>query len=392
MAYGKRRRLLIGIVGDSPTITTGFGRTSRFIGKALSDLGWKVVYFGVGATECRREDVFPVPYYANLTDALEEFITTYSPSVIVFNGDIPLVVSRHKLAKAIGWQGHSVFHLVMNGTPGYRRWLQYLREETARAQTLGVIVPTWHTYNYLQTRGLKKLYYGPHGVDLEMFHPLTDAEKTKMRRELGVTKEDFLIGVFARNDWRKQIPLILEGISLFLSNANVQAKLYLHTGLRASGGWDLIDLIKHYGLEEHVIHKDIRRVEKGVSEIKFTHLLGSCDAVINVPCNGGFELITIESQAMGVPLITIDDGGNIKEVAGEGALLLKPRFKLHWINGEVCFFVSPSDIAQAIRKILYESEVRHELIERGQKNASKYRWSTLAEVLHKVMSSMHFEA
>ncbi|NPA77062.1 MAG: glycosyltransferase family 4 protein [Candidatus Diapherotrites archaeon] len=363
----------IGIISDAPVLTTGFGRTSAYIGKAIEDLGSTVIYFGIGLTRCVHSNVFPVPRYVQLPDAMEEFLDTYSPDVLIFNSDIASAILRHRVAKGLGWHGFALFHIVVDGFPVNAQLLDYLRNN---GQT--IVVPTRYTQRYLRNEGIAALY-APHGIEHSRFIPLSEEERGFIRRHVfQVYDNEFVIGIFARNDWRKQIPLILEAVSLAKHYPKI--KLYLHSQKRSSRGWDLEEVARYYGIQNRVIFANTK-TEFGVPLDKFVRLLGSCDLVINVPCNGGFELVTLEAQSLGIPLITVNDKENITEASGGGALLLEPVAHTHWVDHGICYFVSPYDLADAIDNVVEKEELRYQLKQRGLINAKRYSWGTLKKVI-----------
>jgi glycosyltransferase involved in cell wall biosynthesis len=66
----------------------------------------------------------------------------------------------------------------------------------------------------------------------------------------------------------------------------------------------------------------------------------------------------IEAQATGRPVITSNYGA-MKEVAGEGALLVDPN--------------SVDEIREAVLKVIKNDEIRMEIVGKGLKNVEKYR-------------------
>src|SRR6202008_3814413 len=92
----------------------------------------------------------------------------------------------------------------------------------------GVIVPTQETKKYLKSTGLKNVHYAPHGVDTCEFFPI---DKSTIRKKLNLNiKKDFIIGVFGKNDERKQIPKVLLALHHLVHNLKQKnIYLYLHS-------------------------------------------------------------------------------------------------------------------------------------------------------------------
>lgn len=77
----------------------------------------------------------------------------------------------------------------------------------------------------------------------------------------------------------------------------------------------------------------------------------------------GFGLPILEAQACGTPVIT-SDTSSMPEIAGFGAIYVDPA--------------SPDDIADKLKKVLEDANLRNNLIEKGVENLKKYSWEKTA--------------
>jgi len=71
----------------------------------------------------------------------------------------------------------------------------------------------------------------------------------------------------------------------------------------------------------------------------------------------GFGLPILEAQIVGVPVVT-SNVSSIPEVVGNSALLIDPK--------------KPSEIAEAIYKILSNEEIKKDIINRGLENIKRF--------------------
>jgi glycosyltransferase involved in cell wall biosynthesis len=80
----------------------------------------------------------------------------------------------------------------------------------------------------------------------------------------------------------------------------------------------------------------------------------------------GFGMPVLEAMASGVPVIS-SDTTSLPEIAGDAALYVKPD--------------SVDEIAQALRQLLSDGQLRAKLRGEGRKQAGKFNWNSSAQVL-----------
>ncbi len=78
----------------------------------------------------------------------------------------------------------------------------------------------------------------------------------------------------------------------------------------------------------------------------------------------GFGLPVLESFAAGVPVVA-GSGSSLEEVAGDAALFVNP--------------LDTGEIATAMKRIIFDSELRERLIRKGAERLEAYRWSNTAK-------------
>ena len=79
----------------------------------------------------------------------------------------------------------------------------------------------------------------------------------------------------------------------------------------------------------------------------------------------GFGMPPLEALACGTPVIT-SNISSLPEAVGDAALLIDPR--------------APEQIADALRRILRDDALRHDLMERGPRHARQFTWTRAAEL------------
>jgi glycosyltransferase involved in cell wall biosynthesis len=395
----------VGIISESPSLTTGFGVTCNKIVEGLARAGYQVSCFGINASgETFDRTRYPCRIWAvgsdgqNVVSELPRFLQYENPDVLLVNLDILAVQRWVTLARAVGWKRPIISYFVIDGLPIHPKRARIL-------STLPInITPTSIVAKHLQRLGITDCIVAPHGVDTDIFHPLPNRDE--LRREAGL-ENFFVVGVFGRNAERKQLPRVMMALSILKKSGIEDVLLYLHCqpldhpGL---GGWDLIQVGRDLDVEDRILFPGERFSQlSGVQyhanslPTQFRHAalataapqipphfdyvsrLNCCDCVIIPSFCGGFELSIIEAQACGIPTAVTNDKGVMLEVAGGGSLLLESTDVGVWSTGAHQHFVSAETIARAIMKFKENPDYRAELIQKGFHNAAKYPWSRLQE-------------
>ena len=92
-------------------------------------------------------------------------------------------------------------------------------------------------------------------------------------------------------------------------------------------------------------------------------LYAGADVLLQLSSYEGFGLPPLEAQAAGVPVVC-NDIPVFREVLGDGAIFVDRE--------------NPREVAESVRRILRDGDVRGMLVERGRTNAAKYTWQRSA--------------
>jgi len=98
------------------------------------------------------------------------------------------------------------------------------------------------------------------------------------------------------------------------------------------------------------------------------------DIVTFISTYEGFGVPILEAQASGRPVIT-SNLSPMKEVAGEGALLVNPE--------------NPEEITPALNQLITDAELRKDLIEKGLENVKKYSAKSVADQYYNLYKSVY---
>jgi len=107
-----------------------------------------------------------------------------------------------------------------------------------------------------------------------------------------------------------------------------------------------------------------------VDENKKWELLKNAEVFVYPSFYEGFGMPVLEAQKMGVPVVA-SNTSSFPEILGDSALLVNPN--------------NPSEISEAIFKVLSDEYLRNELIKKGFENIKKFSWLKCAEETLKVI-------
>src|SRR5687768_397249 len=248
----RRATMKVLLLGDSPLKTTGFGRVNRVATEAFLREGWTVASVTNLQTEEMEPELAIRPYVPPKTDGMGlrtalEAIEDFAPDVIYATGDPGSIAA---FALVIPARIPVFFYVPIEGEPiVLPEWQQLLRT-----------VPFMTCSNYgaevarvdLQ-REVEMVY---HGVDSEVFKPLTPERRAEIREQFGWT-DKFVVMTVAANVRRKQHPRLFEAIAL-LKNQYKQRDivLYDHTVPFQSyhlEGWNLPVVSAAMGVTDEVV-------------------------------------------------------------------------------------------------------------------------------------------
>ena len=204
---------------------------------------------------------------------------------------------------AAGLTAPMVSYVCFDGLPVSRKYLDAQRACAAVWATSGPGAA------YLMAEGIPVAGIAPPGVDPAEFPPLPD--KLGLRRAINLRCR-FLVGVFATNTERKQLPRAIAG---FAAAAAVlpEADPYLYVHCQPDGYWDLTELARRYGIADRVIMLDSSEYSEArgipltnpgaqgasINDLGYADRLALCDAVVNTPYSGDVEQVILEANACG---------------------------------------------------------------------------------------------
>ena len=236
-----------------------------------------------------------------------------------------------------------------------------------------------------------------HGVDLDLFKPVSQAQKEEWREALGLSRWKTVFLSVGRNGNRKQQPRLLEAFKEMLSKVENpdEVGLIMHTGdptnMMGLGGWNLPEMVREMGLENNITFSDpSAHPLLGMKREDMAKLFAMSDCHVLATGGEGFGIPSIEAMACGVPII-LPDNTTGPEFIGKGAKtmrgkLVKNDAEIVGPNGVKMSLVSIKALANALQWMVEHPAKRQAMGKRARKWAEeRVGWDDLTDQLERLL-------
>jgi glycosyltransferase involved in cell wall biosynthesis len=382
--------------GDSPTVHTGFGIVSKNILNRLHKMGHEIAVLGINHYgEPYDQKVYPYPIYPcdkggpDQVFAYAKFWGIYEamqPDLVFFLND-PWIIHRYMEFKPEEIYSHTKFlvYYPTDAGPIKKVWMDTLNSMDAQV-----------CYSYyaegvaIKSNGGKRpdnLHMVYHGVDSKTFYPIN---QSVARTYLGLPLDQFIVGMVARNQFRKRFDILMAGFADFAKD-KTDAKLYLHTALNDIG-YDILDLAVQLDLEDKLILTEGVTPAKGVTDSRLNYIYNSLDVHALISLGDGFGLPVAESMATGCPQLVSDHSCLQELVKDHGGLTAKTAA---WISNTSAIntwggITDPQDIAKKLNILYKNREQRIKLAEQAYNfiTQEKFTWDYAANEFNQIIKKL----
>ncbi len=245
------------------------------------------------------------------------------------------------------------------------RWYWILTAERTMKKASRLIAISHWTKNVVSKHvGIPKdrLDVVHHGVNLDVFHPITDDRKIKQLKTRYSLPDHFILFVGSLLPV-KNIPTLIRAFNELIQRTEFKHYHLVIAGGRGWGYQPVYDLVTHLGLEDRIIFTGFFPAED------LPTLYSAAEVFVLPSLYEGFGIPIIESFACGTPVIT-SNASCLPEVAGDAALLFNPQ--------------DTTDLVEAMTKVLSDSMLRETIIAKGLEKAKEFSWKKTAEKTLKV--------
>lgn len=310
-------------IGDSPAVSTGFGRVSQGILEGLYQTGkYDISVLGINhpiGDPHRYEGMFriyPAKAKGNVYgfNRIQEIIAKEKPDQIIINNDL-WIVSEY--VKEIPENNRVIVYSPVDALPVQPEWIETLSRVNAKITT----------YTQFAKDGIQRAKEVPidvigHAVDTNEFYPIEDAR----RFMANMPQDAFIVQNVNRNQPRKRLDLYLKAMQVWLSGLSKSDRenvyFYYHGTLR-DVGWNLIQLAQRWEIDDRFLITDQANItpSQGVSLSMLCKIYNCADVHVMTSMGEGFGLSPFESAACGVAQVVPDHSACKELWSGKGELI-----------------------------------------------------------------------
>jgi glycosyltransferase involved in cell wall biosynthesis len=238
------------------------------------------------------------------------------------------------------------------------------------------MVYSQHGYKIYSPSVPKLQYLRP--IVKDVYKPFSDKKREEAKKLMYPDNpSNFVVGMVARNQVRKDLPTALESFKMF-SEKRKDAILYLHMEPRDDWwGWDLMSIVKQLGITDKVVFKS---PGMDFNEEQMNVLYNSLDVLLVTSVCEGLCLPIVEAQLCNIPVVAannsamtelVDDGrGYLIDMSDEivaipilarGQRINDPRRK-----------VKRESVVEQLESVYSDTSTKKSVIEKAYLNAREF--------------------
>lgn len=382
--------------GDSPTVNTGFGIVSKNIIEQLMKHGHEVTVFGVNHYgEPYNQKIYPYKIYpmrhggtAQMYgyDTLWPTVEFEKPDLLFYLND-PWMIHDYEKRKPRDFPYmKTMAYFPIDAGPLKPVWAEMLTGFDAQvcySKFAERVIVDANKGN--RPNNLHQIY---HGINKNDFRPIN---QQIARARLDIPNETFVVGMVARNQFRKRFDILAKAFADFAKDKD-NVKLYLHTALHDIG-FDIVDLARQFDIEgKLILTEGVDNPAHGVTNEELNLIYNTFDVNCLISLGDGFGLPVAESMSTGCPQLVSNHSCLQELVEGHGGLTVKNAAWLLHTSG-INTWGGLSDVGDLTEKLqlLYDNrELRIKLSEDGYKyiTQEKFTWDYIGQQFHEIIQNM----
>ena len=305
------------MLSDHPLSTSGVGCQARYLINGLVETGkYSFRCFGAAIKHGNydlhvvNEDfvVKPIDGFGN-PDMLRLALATEKPDVLFLFTDPRFFIWVWEMEEEIHQFCPIVYWHVWDNDP----WPDFNR--VLYESTDLVNCHSHKTYELVNEQFPEKTNFIPHALPQDVFFPLDEKDIIPNKKNILGENFDHFVGIWVNRNARRKMPGdTLVSWKMFLDDleekhGHRKATLIMHTDPLDQEGPNLLKIIEYLKIEKNVIFSTDR-----LEFEQMNRLYNACDFCVNIACNEGFGLSTLEAMQSGKPIIALKTGGLTRQV------------------------------------------------------------------------------
>jgi len=193
----------------------------------------------------------------------------------------------------------TLFYFPSDGEGG----LPQMCDQILRKCNVPVAMSKFAQQQALQVHGIRTEYI-PHAIDPNVYFPLNEEERLKIKTKWGF-QDKFVIGSVFRNQGRKMADRMIKTFALF-AKTHPDAILFMHCDPQdAAAVFDIRFLIQRYKIQNRCVFSGMK-FYKGFDYKKMNEIYNLMDVFFLSTSGEGFGIPTIEAAACEIPSVVTD--------------------------------------------------------------------------------------
>jgi len=219
-----------------------------------------------------------------------------------------------------------------------------------------------------------------HGVDTNIYRPLNPKPRFENFEDY------FIFGMVARNQIRKEYPVLLRAFASLPKYIKDECMLYLHTmPLEESGGklgWNLPLLVRKYNLFGKVLFPSEKACKfMGYSEKEMCEIYNAMDVHCLITSGEGFGLPLIEAMACGIPQIA-SKNTCIPEILGDAGIYAECwEEDLETVEGFTLSTTKISAVRECMIMLFEDKNLRKKLSQNALRRVMLFSWDRAVSMM-----------
>jgi glycosyltransferase involved in cell wall biosynthesis len=383
------------ILGDSPRLNTGFGRVNRLAAQLFQKQGWEVATVA-GLTKQPPSDESDgiktyVPKMANdvlglydIAPAVEDF----KPDIVYLTADPGSAVS---LASACPSTVPGVGYIPIEGGPiNNHNWQMLL-------SGLPMLTCSQYGAELIKSQLGRDVDYAYHAIDPDVFR--INGKRDEIRQSQH-WEDKFVIICVANNVRRKQIPRLIEAVSILKHQyGRKDIILYLHTVPFQNywlEGWNLTEIVEAYDVVEEVkFHPAMMSYQSSVPEVSnikgypgLVDMYNAADVFVLPSQVEGFGLPILEAMACGLPVLVTKYAAGWEVARGAGMGIPINDWEIHK-SGTRYANIDVEELAKMLLKLSRNPKELKRMSEASLERAKAFSWDDFTSKLIPLMEETY---